>query len=157
MSNNTAEKKKLQGVFALWKCNSYNGKTYFSGKTEDGMNLIGFYNKDKKNLKEPDLRVYIKDDEGNLSAEEFVSLWVNATKRGKKLLSGRLDGKKLIGFINAGADEKHPYISVYFADEDEKQEEKKVSNKKDSKKTPKKEAPKKDPEFVDTDEEELPF
>lgn len=137
MSNSTAEKKQLQGVFALWKRKSNKGNVYFSGKTEGGSYLTGFYVTDKKNMKEPDLRVYAKDSEGNLSKDPFCSLWVNATKNGKKILSGSVDGKKVIGFINAQADDKKPYISVYFAEESKpeapKAEEKK-SNKKDTKK-----------------------
>ena len=172
MSNSTAEKKKLQGVFALWRRKSQNGNVYFSGKTEGGSNLIGFYNTDKKNLKEPDLRVYAKDTEGGLSKDPFVSLWVNATNSGKKLLSGKLEGKKLIGFINASADEKNPYISVYYSEDDQKEDDQKeddqkeddqkeVSNKKDSKPeekkakaNKKKEAPKY--EEIPSDEN-LPF
>lgn len=159
MSNTTAEKKKLVGVFALWKQKSKNGGVYFSGKTEGGSFLTGFYVTEKKNLKEPDLRVYAKDSEGNLSKEPFCSLWCNATKNGKKILSGKLDGKRVIGFIKSEAKENQPYISVYYSDEDEEQKEE--SNKTDtkteekkSKNSKKKEEPKQEELPID---EELPF
>lgn len=133
MSKTTAEKKKLQGVFALWKKKSLDGKkTYFSGQTEDKKSyLTAFYNTDKKNLKEPDLRVYTRDKDGNLSKEEYCSLWAQATKKGKrKYLTGKLNGKRLVGFIREDASEKQPYISVYFSDDQEEQTEAKSEEKK---------------------------
>lgn len=162
MSNTTAEKKKLEGVFALWKRKSQNGGVYFSGKTEGGSFLTAFYNTEKKNLKEPDLRVYAKDSEGNLSKEPFCSLWCNATKNGKKILPGKLDGKRVIGFIKADASEKQPYISVYYSDEEAKEESNKTDTKTEERKTSKpkkKEEPKaKEPEFEEIPgDEELPF
>lgn len=147
--SNTAEKKRLQGVCALWKRTSANGKTYFSGQTEDKQTfLTGFYNTDKKNLKEPDLRIYSHDAEGNLSKEPWLSLWCNATKKGKKVLSGKLDGKKVVGFIKADAAEKQPYISVYF-DQDKlpAEDPKKEAPKKTKKEAPKVETPDEDPPF----------
>lgn len=154
MSNTTATKKQMQGAFALWRRQSADGKTYFSGQTEDKKSfLTAFYNTNKKNLKEPDLRVYTRDSDGNLSKEPYVSLWCNATKKGKKVLSGKLDGKKLVGFIRPDATEKQPYIAVYFDEEKGSEgEQLKIEE-------PKKEAPKKKkeaPKVVD-DSEDLPF
>ena len=156
MSNTTATKKTLQGVCALWKRTSTNGKTYFSGQTEDKQSfLTAFYNTAKKNLKEPDLRIYTRDSEGNLSKEPFLSLWCNATKKGKKILSGKLGDKKVVGFIKADATEKQPYISVYFEEDKlpvEEGEQLKIQE-------PKKEAPKKKKEApkVTDDLDDLPF
>lgn len=157
MSTATAtEKKKLQGVFALWKRKSKDGKkTYFTGQTEDKKNqLTAFYNLDKKNLKEPDMRIYIRDDEGNLSKEPYASLWVNATKNGKKkYLTGKLEGKRVVGFIREDATEKQPYISVYFSEDElpvapksEEKQEKKPKFKK-----------KEEPKYEDVPDEDLPF
>lgn len=128
--NNTAEKKKMEQAFALWRRKSKDGKkTYFTGKMGD-TNLTAFYNTEKKNLKEPDMRVYVRNADGELSKEVYVSLWCNATKNGKKVLSGKVDGKRVVGFINANADEKHPYISVYWSDDQGfKKEEKKEAPK----------------------------
>lgn len=144
MSNttSTATKKHLDQVFALWKRKSKDGKsTYFTGKLGE-QNLIAFYVTNKKNLKEPDMRVYTREQDGNLSKDPVVSLWCNATKRGKKILFGKIDGKRVVGFINANATEKQPYISVYWSDESQAP------------------APKKDekPTFEEiTANEELPF
>lgn len=139
------KKKKLQRVCALWKTTSKDGKkTYFSGKVDDGTfenecYVTGFYNTEKKNLKEPDLRIYARDDEGNLSKEPFLSLWCNATKNGKKILSGKLNGKRVIGFIKADATEKQPYISIYYSDEETESDK---TDTKSEEKTTKKEEPK---------------
>ncbi len=116
-NNSTATKKRLDQVFALWKRKSKDGKsTYFTGKLGD-TNVTAFYVTNKKNLKEPDMRVYTRDQDGKLSKEPVVSLWCNATKNGKKILSGKIDGKRVVGFINSTATEKQPYISVYWSDE----------------------------------------
>lgn len=151
MSNATAEKKMIQ-VFAMWKNEGKNGKPYFTGKLEDGTKLTGFYNTDKKNMKEPDIRIYRQGADGKLEGEEYVSLWCNSTKDGKKkYLSGKVDGKRVVGFIREKATGKLPYFTVYWGDEDLPQAEA-------PKAEPKKEAPKKsakkDEEVVDQD---LPF
>ena len=132
MSNNstaTEKKSRLEQVFALWKRKSKDGKsTYFTGKL-GSQNVTAFYVTNKKNLKEPDMRVYARAENGDLSKKPVVSLWCNATKNGKKILSGKIDGKRVVGFINSNATEKQPYISVYWSDESNapapKKEEKK--------------------------------
>ena len=150
MSNQTAEKKKMQEVCALWKQKSKDGKkTFFSGLTADEesrLKLTGFYNTDKKNMKEPDLRIYVRDDEGNLSKDVYLALWCNASEKGKKYLSGKLGDRRVVGFINENGTEKQPYISVYFSDENP-QEEKKSEEK-----------PKEEPKFEKIpSDEHLPF
>ena len=162
MSNSTAEKKTMKQVLALWKRKSKNGKVYFSGKVEDGtftndFYVTAFYNTDKKNLKEPDLKIYARDDEGNLSKEPVLSLWCNATKNGKKVLSGKLDGKRVIGFIKADADEKHPYITVYYSnDEQAAPEQMQIPDEKPKGKKPTKK--KEEPEYEEIPaDDSLPF
>ena len=120
----TGEKKQfdLEQAFAMWKNKSKDGKTYFSGKYQDGR-IIGFANGMKKNPKEPDVRIYEIDEQGNMKKEELTSLWVNVSKNNKKYLSGKLDGKRLIGFIREKATEKQPYFSVYYSESEPKQQE----------------------------------
>ena len=135
---------KLKQVFALWKSESKKGNAYFTGKDENFRHLIGFYNTKKQNPKEPDLRVYVLGSNGELSEDPYVSLWCNASKNNKKYLSGKIDGKRVIGFINSKASEKQPYISVYWSDEQNKPEAKKEEAK--------------EPEFEEIScDEELPF
>ena len=115
-TKNGTQKKEftLEQVFAMWKKTGKSGKTYFSGKLGEEW-LTGFYNTNKKNPKEPDIRVYI-NMEGEEENKEFVSLWCNVTKAGKKILNGKFEGKELIGFINekASKENKQPYVSVYL-------------------------------------------
>lgn len=126
------EKKesKLQEVFAMWKETSKEGKTYFTGKV-DGTQVRGFYNRNKKNPNEPDIRIYELDGEGELAKEEKLCLWCNATEKGTKYLNGKLDGKRVVGFINEKAtkENKQPYFTVYFSEDQE-------STKKETEKDP---------------------
>lgn len=114
---NTAVEKKVQReqVFAMWKRESAKGNPYFTGKIGE-KEIRGFYNTNKKNLKEPDIRIYKLDKDGNLEKEEYLSLWCNASKKGTKVLSGTLDGKRVVGFVNvkATAENKQPYFSLYW-------------------------------------------
>lgn len=116
MNTSTVKETKQERVqvFALWKKQSKEGKPYFTGKVGK-LNLVGFYNLNKKNLKEPDLRVYHINEEGK-AGEEYISLWCNTSEKGNKYLSGKLGANRVIGFFNEKATEenKRPYISVYF-------------------------------------------
>ena len=132
---NTATAKETRQervqVFALWKKQSKEGKPYFSGKVGK-LNLVGFYNLNKKNLKEPDLRVYYVNEDGK-AGEEYISLWCNTSEKGNKYLSGKIGENRVTGFFNEKATEenKRPYISVYFSNVSDflaTPEEKKESN-----------------------------
>lgn len=113
---------EMEQAFALWKKQSELGKPYFTGK-----GLVGFYNTMKKNPKEPDLRIYKVDNEGKASKEAYLSMWMQLSKDGKrKYLTGKLYGRKVVGFINITANEENnrPYLSVYYsADVEGKKEE----------------------------------
>ena len=118
MSEKTMNRKMIP-VFALWKKTAKDGKTtYFSGKTETGTFLTAFFNGQKKNPKEPDVRVYTQDKDHNLSKEEYVSLWVNVAKSGRKYLTGKIGDKRVVGFINDKSEGNHPYVSVYYSEDD---------------------------------------
>lgn len=147
----TTKEFAMKQVFALWKNTSKEGKTYFSGKYGE-IEVRGFYNGKKQNPKEPDLRIYAIDGNKNLSKDALVSLWCNVSKNDKKYLTGKLDGKKVIGFINAKAngENKMPYISLYWSEEQEQKEE---ASTKETKKAPKKTTKKEEPEV----EDDLPF
>ena len=108
----------LKEAFVLWKATSKEGKLYFTGKDVEGKKVTGFYNTNKKNPKEPDMRLIDEKD------EEYASLWCNISKNEKKYLNGSLkEGKKLVGFFAKEENEKRPFVRVYFR-EDEKTEEK---------------------------------
>ena len=87
--NKEIEVKKefdLKEAFALWEHKAKSGVIYLTGTVEE-MKLIGFYNKNKKNEKEPDIRVYqLINDE--ISKEAVASLWRNISKNVNYYLSG---------------------------------------------------------------------
>lgn len=125
----TAEVKKefkLESIFSMWKNVSKEGKVYFSGKF-DGGKIIGFYNGKKQNPKEPDFRIYKLLENGDIAKEELISLWCNVSKNGKKYLSGKIDGQRVIGFINQKSkeNEKIPYLTLYWSDDQGAKEVKK--------------------------------
>lgn len=108
----------LEEVFVLWKNESKAHKSYLSGFTSDekhSMKLIGFFNTDKKNPKEPDIRVYETLEDGTISKEEIAVLWSNVSEKDKKYLNGKdNEDKKLVGFYGKENEEKRPFIRVYY-------------------------------------------
>ena len=108
-------------IIALWRKTSKAGKTYFSGKDTTGTELTGFYNINKGNDKAPVLRVYKRDDIN----KEVLAMWLKTAKSGVKYLSGKYDGKNVVGFINdKPKNEKAPYIRIYESEQQAKPAEK---------------------------------
>lgn len=130
-ANATKKEFTLKQVFAMWKRKSKNGATYFVGKDVDGREIRGFYNGKKQNPKEPDIRIYHLTEKGEIEKEVYVSLWCNAKENGKKYLSGKIDGARVVGFINAKAtpENKQPYFSVYWSDQAEEKKPAKAEKK----------------------------
>ena len=126
----------LERLLVLWRYKSKKGNVYFSGKTEEGAKVSGFYNKDKQNPKEPDIKLYFFDDEGNLEKDPFLAMWCNATTKDKKYLSGKYEEKRVVGFINEKSEINgvKPYINVYFSDDQEEQKPEKEEKPKFTKK-----------------------
>ena len=118
-TSNTKETKKgakeLTEAFALWLHKSKADNEYLSGLTDkDDIRLVGYFNTNKKNPKEPDIRVYSLNDEGNQDIE-VADLWENVSKQDTRYLSGTTNDKeKLVGFYGDKKEEKRPYIRVYF-------------------------------------------
>lgn len=116
------EKKefKLERAMVFWiKASKEGSRKYLSGKTEAGVNLVGFFNLEKQNPKEPDIKCYVSGENKELSKEAYISLWCNASDAGKKYVSGSLNGKRVIGFFNSKAqvNGKIPYLNVYFSED----------------------------------------
>lgn len=149
-----ATKTTLEQVFAMWKQTAKSGKSYFTGKYK-GDELRGFYNSNKKNPNEPDVKIYTVKD-GELSKEPILVLWCNATDSGKKYLSGKIADSRVVGFINekANAENKQPYFSVYYS-EDKPNEEK--PEEKPEEKTEGKTKTKEKPQMEEIKDEDLPF
>ena len=76
--------------------------------------MTGFYNINKGNDKAPVLRVYQRDDIN----KEVLSMWLNTSKSAVKYLSGKYNGKRVVGFINdKPKNEKAPYIRIYESED----------------------------------------
>lgn len=105
----------LQEAFVLWKNKAKSGNEYLKGHDLNKNNLVGFFNTNKKNPKEPDIRVYLVNAEGK-QEKEVASLWDYTSKNGKQYLSGSTDEKeKIVAWY--GKKEKAPYIRAYFKEE----------------------------------------
>ena len=108
----------LKESFVLWKNISSKQNEYLSGiATDDPSNtfkLIGYFNTNKKNPKEPDIRIYSLNDEGKQDSE-VASLWESISKNNNRYLTGTTNEKeKIIAFYGNSEDEKRPYIRAYY-------------------------------------------
>lgn len=106
----------LKEAFVLWKNKSSKGNDYLSGFTagEEQTKLIGYFNTNKKNPKEPDVRVYSVKEDGSQDIE-VASLWANVSKNDNKYLTGSTNEKEnLVAFYGKENEEKRPYIRVYY-------------------------------------------
>lgn len=116
------EKKgsELVESFSLWLNKSKAGNDYLTGKLNEKLGsgkLVGYFNTNKKNPKEPDIRIYTLDAEGKQD-KEIADLWDSVSETtGNEYLTGTSDEKeRLIGFYDKVSPEKskRPYIKVYF-------------------------------------------
>lgn len=119
MKKKTEEKKKfdLEEAFVLWLNKSKEGKEYLTGKDLNNNKLIGFFNENKSNEKQPDIELYQVNKDGK-KGDKVVSLWENESKEGKTYLTGSTnENEKLVGFYGDKKEEKRPYIKGYFKEE----------------------------------------
>ena len=117
-NNVVKEVNELTEAFVLWKNTSRAGNEYLEGFTSDKLgkvNLVGYFNTNKKNAKEPDIRIYTLDSE-NKQDKEIADLWENISHNEKRYLTGTTDEKeRLVGFYNNDKDHQdRPYIRTYF-------------------------------------------
>ena len=106
---------ELKEVFVLWKNKSKTGLDYLTGQlsNEEKTKITGFYNTNKKNPQEPDIRIYVSDNDN--TNVEVAALWETITKNEKRILTGSTNEKeKLIAFYSKDNDEKKPYIRTYY-------------------------------------------
>ena len=108
----------LQEAFVLWKVKSKSDIDYLSGNLKinenDYIKVIGYFNGEKKNPNEPDIRVYSLDLEGNQD-KEICSLWEHISHKGKRYLTGISDEQeKVVAFYNEDVENKKPYIRCYY-------------------------------------------
>jgi len=109
----------LKESFVLWKNESKNKTEYLRGFISDGSKtkLVGFFNTNKKNPKEPDVRVYTIGADGKQDIE-VASLWESITKNEKRILTGLTnDNEKLVAFYGKEHQEMRPYIRAYYKED----------------------------------------
>lgn len=106
--------------FVLWKEKAKTVINYLKGFTIDEKNnsfrLIGFYNTIKKNLNEPDIRIYNINEEGKKN-KKVCDLWETVSKNDKRYLTGKtIKGDKIIAFYTDEQNEEgtRPYIRAYY-------------------------------------------
>ena len=78
--------------------------------------LIGFYNTIKKNLNEPDIRIYNINNEGKKD-KKVCDLWETVSKNGKRYLTGKtFKNEKIIAFYTEEQNKEgtRPYIRAYY-------------------------------------------
>lgn len=108
---------ELTESFALWLNKSKAGNEYLTGRLNEKLGsgkLVGYFNTNKVNPKEPDIRIYTLDTE-NKNDKEIADLWDSVSETtGNEYLTGTSDEKeRLIGFYGE-KNAKTPYIRVYF-------------------------------------------
>ena len=102
-AESTGSTFNLKEAAILWAHTSKNGMKYLSGNVHHDevgeLKCTGFFNAKKKNPKEPDLRIYLHDEDGKVSQDACISLWANVSKNGKGYFSGITDEQeKVIAF-----------------------------------------------------------
>lgn len=110
-------KSNLEQLMSLWIKEGKNGK-YLTGKVgmdADGFKVVGFYNGQKKNPKEPDIRIYESYDKGH-AKEVLISLWGNTSKSGKLYFTG-LDNEnnRVVAFVEEKPEKNRPNIRIYLS------------------------------------------
>lgn len=124
LSGKKEKKESLKEVFSLWERESKKGLDYLSGLTSDELgkkSLVAYYNKDKKNPKEPDVRVYVSSDDPKQEDKEVASLWSNVSKNNTQYYTGMTDdNERIVGFMNTSKkNEKEPDIRVYLSNDND--------------------------------------
>jgi len=112
-------KKELKDCMTLWLHESANNTKYLTGICADGIiKLVGFFNSNKENPKQPDIQIYMVDEEGKREDKPCCTLWENIDKNEKRYLSGSTnENEKVVGWYrDISENEKRPYINVYYSE-----------------------------------------
>lgn len=106
-------REQLRECFVLWKKVSKNNVEYLNGYLkEKNINIVGFFNTNKKNPKEPDIRIYCENEEDKTNIE-ICSLWDNVSKNNNRYLAGVTnEDEKIIAFYDG--ENNRPYIKAYY-------------------------------------------
>ena len=111
------KENNMKELCILWNHKTETEVEYLSGHLSEELKfqkVIAFYNKNKKNEKEPDIRVYSLDDE-NRKDTQIISLWKQVSKSNLEYLSGKTnENEDVVAFFNQDEDIKKPRIKVYL-------------------------------------------
>lgn len=107
----------LKELCVLWEHTSDDNVKYLSGNLSEELKyqkVVAFYNNEKRNEKEPDIRIYSLD-ENNKRDTNIISLWNQLSKNDLPYYSGVTnEAENVVAFINDGDDEKLPKVRVYL-------------------------------------------
>lgn len=108
----------LEEAFVLWRNTTKTGKHVLKGYDLHKNKLVGFFNTNKTNPKQPDVRiceVTMGEDGKETTGNEICSLWENQSNKGKRYLTGSTDEKEaIVAFYGKESEENKPYIRAYF-------------------------------------------
>ena len=108
------KENNLRESFVLWKNVSKNNVEYLKGYTggEKHVEIVGYFNTNKKNPKEPDIRIYC-ENEKEKTMIEICSLWDNVSKNNNRYLTGVTnEDERIIAFYDGT--NNRPYIKAYY-------------------------------------------
>ena len=122
-SNKEVKDSNLKELMSLWLHESANGTKYLTGTADDvtgKFKVVGFFNTNKKNENEPDIRVYEEVEKGSVLKEVLVSLWKHTSKGGVDYMTGKdNEDNKVVAFYGKENEEKRPYVRIYTQGEEE--------------------------------------
>lgn len=117
MRKQEKEKFNLDEAFVLWEQESKKGTSYLTGHDLNKQRLVGYFEDNKKNEKQPDIRIY-NLTEDNKNKDEVCVLWITKSKEGKLYLTGLTnENEKIIAFYCEEKNETSPYLKAYFKEE----------------------------------------
>lgn len=127
ISNNNSNKEvkdsNLVELMSLWLHQSTNGTEYLTGTAEDPtgkFKVVGFFNTNKRDEKDPIVRIYEEVEKGSELKEVLVTLWEHISASGNKYLTGKdNENTNVVAFYGAKNEEKRPYIRVYTQEKGE--------------------------------------
>lgn len=107
------KENNLRESFVLWKNVSKNNVEYLKGYTcgENWIKIVGYFNTNKKNPKEPDIRIYCEKEDKTMI--EICSLWDTISKNNTRYLTGVTnEDERIIAFYDGT--NNRPYIKAYY-------------------------------------------
>lgn len=114
MRKQEKENFNLDEAFVLWIKESKKGSKYLTGHDLNQNRLVGYFETNKLNEKQPDIRIYNLTEDGK-NKDEVCVLWKTMSKEAKDYLSGMTnEDEKIIAFYCEQVKDNSPYIKAYF-------------------------------------------